>query len=69
MKHLPKYIGKNVSDLKLQKKYGIDIVGIINKDGAYIIKPSGNIILSKEDKIITMGETDNFNLFKKELSV
>ena len=52
-----------------QKKYGIDIVGIINKDGAYIIKPSGNINLGKEDKIIIMGETDNFNLFKNELSL
>ena len=69
MKHLPKYIGKNVSDLKLQKKYGIDIVGIINKDGDYIIKPSENINLNKEDKIIIMGETDNFTLFKNELSL
>ena len=69
MKNLPKFIGYKVSKLDFHENYGFGIVGIINKDGNYIIKPDNDVILKKDDIIIAMGETKGFTIFKKELKI
>ena len=69
MKNLPEFIGHMILDLNLQKDYGIDIVGIINKNGQYIIKPNEDVILKEDDIIIIMGETVKFNSFRVKLTI
>lgn len=69
MKNLDKYIGAKISDIDLKGHYGIDIVGIIKKNGDYILKPNDNTVLNKEDIVIIMGETEKFTLFHEKLSI
>ncbi len=69
MKNLEKYIDLTISDIDLKGKYGIEIVGIIEQSGNYILKPDETIILNKEDIIIIMGEAEKFSLFRKNLSI
>ena len=69
MKNLEKYIDLTISDIDLKGKYGIEIVGIIEQSGNYILKPDESIILNKEDIIIIMGEAEKFSLFRKNLSI
>ena len=63
IKDFPELNNKKINDTNIRKSFGLNIVGVIDKNGNKVINPNSDYILNKEDNIVLIGDTKNFEKF------
>ncbi len=61
----PKITGNTITELKLRSLTGVNIIGIKNAEGNYLINPESNQILTDKCKLIVLGTAKQMQAFKK----
>lgn len=61
----PEYSLKTILDYGFRKKTGINIIGLKNTSGKYIVNPNPDLINDNNCILIVMGEQQNINGMKK----
>lgn len=65
---LKKYnLNKTIAELDIRNTIGINIVGIKNAEGHYIINPTPNYRLDNNDKLFVLGNNEQIKAFKEYL--
>lgn len=63
---LPKaFLSKSIRDLDLRKKTGCSVIGFKTDDNKYLINPDADTKLTKNSKLIVLGETEQFKKLNK----
>ncbi len=64
LKVLPKFVNKSLSELMLNKKYGVNVVLI--ERGEDIVFPSGETVISQADSLIVVATQDDLRIMDSE---
>ena len=60
-------LDRTIAELDIRNNIGINIVGIKNAEGKYIINPTPDYHLDNQDKLFVLGTNDQIEKFKKYL--
>ncbi len=60
-------LDRTIAELDIRNNIGINIVGIKNAEGKYIINPTPDYRLDNQDKLFVLGTNDQIEKFKKYL--
>lgn len=61
----PKLYGRSLGELDIRANYGCTIVGI-QRNGSFIVSPSAEEIINKDDVLIVIGHNNDIALFEEE---
>ena len=60
-------LDKTIAELDIRNNIGINIVGIKNSEGKYIVNPTPDYHLDNQDKLFVLGTTEQIDKFKHYL--
>ena len=66
MKPLKEWIGRNLTELNLRRKYGINVMAI-KKDNNLNISPRADEIVEDGDILVVIGGTEDLNILESKI--
>ncbi len=63
LSEIDKYDGIMIKDSQLREKYGLLIIGIIEKNGEVLVNPGSDYILNRNQIIMVIGKKENLQEF------
>ena len=61
------FIGKNLAESEIRKKYNAIVVAIKKKDGQMVFNPNFDYVLQEGDTLIFISEQHNIDKLKEEV--
>jgi voltage-gated potassium channel len=67
LSEIDKYDGIMIKDSQLREKYGLLIIGIIEKNGEVLVNPGSDYILNRNQIIMVIGKKENLQEFTSSI--